>query len=148
MGSKEMKRCNLCRESKARDRFHVHNGSPDRLHSRCKQCRNLYYRNYRKKNSIALRSQYKKWRENSKQAQTPRTERGSYCKIKSRVSATVNRAIKSGELIKPNNCSACGSKATGHGLQGHHEDYGKPLEVTWLCVACHCQVHSGALVLT
>ncbi len=47
-------------------------------------------------------------------------------------------AIRDGKLVKPSKCSECGQ----HGLvQGHHEDYSKPLEVVWLCPKCHKSRH-------
>ena len=38
--------------------------------------------------------------------------------------------------LKRLSCKECGKPA-----QMHHEDYSKPLEVTWLCRRCHLQVH-------
>ncbi len=53
----------------------------------------------------------------------------------------VSSAIDRGELVRPEECSYCGEyKKT----DGHHEDYGKPLEVIWLCRKCHQQRHGGA----
>jgi ribosomal protein S27AE len=49
----------------------------------------------------------------------------------------VRVALLSGKLVRQP-CSACGSVI---GVQGHHDDYSKPLEVTWLCGACHRQKH-------
>lgn len=48
-------------------------------------------------------------------------------------------AVKGGILIKPLLCEICGENKP---LQGHHEDYTKPLEVKWLCRTCHCQQHN------
>jgi len=49
----------------------------------------------------------------------------------------VGSAIKTGKLhVKP--CERCGY---GIGVQAHHEDYSKPLEVVWLCKPCHGQRH-------
>ena len=50
-----------------------------------------------------------------------------------------NGAIKSGNLIKPKECSKCGESKR---LEAHHEDYNKPLEINWLCKGCHCKLHS------
>lgn len=46
----------------------------------------------------------------------------------------VSRAILSGVLVRPNSCARCGRTCRP---EGHHEDYGKPLEVQWLCPSCH-----------
>lgn len=47
------------------------------------------------------------------------------------------RAMLAGEIIqKP--CSVCGSMPT----HGHHEDYRRALDVTWLCPACHMARHA------
>ncbi len=45
-------------------------------------------------------------------------------------------AIKRGDLIKKP-CEICGEVDT----EGHHEDYNKPLEVTWLCKEHHFNRH-------
>lgn len=47
----------------------------------------------------------------------------------------VYRALKAGKLKKPTKCEGCG--AEGKRLQGHHDDYDKPLDVRWLCPKCH-----------
>ena len=51
----------------------------------------------------------------------------------------VYRALKSGKLIKPDNCGACKRRTSR--LNAHHEDYDKPLKVAWLCVGCHRKKH-------
>lgn len=35
-------------------------------------------------------------------------------------------------------CEVCG---TTEGVQGHHDDYSRPLDVRWLCVAHHAEHH-------
>jgi hypothetical protein len=47
-------------------------------------------------------------------------------------------AIKTGKLIKPTKCSDCNEEKF---LQGHHEDYSKPLNLIWLCTTCHHKKH-------
>ena len=46
------------------------------------------------------------------------------------------RAVR--QLSRPDDCSTC--KAVGP-VEGHHEDYDKPLDVIWLCKPCHTAVH-------
>lgn len=43
-----------------------------------------------------------------------------------------------GALVKEN-CKMCGAEDT----QMHHDDYNKPLEVTWLCRPCHLKHHQN-----
>jgi len=51
----------------------------------------------------------------------------------------VNRAIKSGKLIRPDRCAIC---ATIGKVQAHHSDYTKPLDVIFVCGPCHKKLHS------
>lgn len=49
------------------------------------------------------------------------------------------QALKSGKLKRADCCEVCGG---GNGyLKAHHEDYSKPLAVTWLCGPCHKTLH-------
>lgn len=51
-------------------------------------------------------------------------------------------AIRRGALVK-GPCLDCGSASNIH---GHHDDYLKPLEVTWLCRKCHQVRHQNRSV--
>lgn len=46
------------------------------------------------------------------------------------------RARRSGRLV-PQPCEQCGALE----VSGHHMDYSKPLDVTWLCDSCHRTEH-------
>lgn len=48
---------------------------------------------------------------------------------------TVNDAIKCGKLTR-GNCEMRGRECDGP-IEGHHDDYTKPLEVRWLCRKHH-----------
>lgn len=54
----------------------------------------------------------------------------------------VRSAIESGKLVRPDSCGRCGeAPAKGSDgratIQAHHHDYSKPLDVEWICSACH-----------
>jgi transposase-like protein len=51
----------------------------------------------------------------------------------------VASALKNGRLIRSVSCEECGR--TRCVLHAHHDDYGKPLSVRWLCVSCHRTWH-------
>jgi hypothetical protein len=75
--------------------------------------------------------------------------------VKERAHRQVMLAIERGILVRPNFCENCGAKApkrrrplTGNGtpharLDGHHDDYSKPLEVKWWCATCHRSWHTN-----
>lgn len=43
-------------------------------------------------------------------------------------------AIRLGLLKRPLECEVCKSNIK---IEGHHDDYSKPLEVRWICKSCH-----------
>ncbi len=49
----------------------------------------------------------------------------------------VNNALRDGKL-KAKPCERC---SFALGVQAHHEDYSKPLDVVWLCTRCHGARH-------
>lgn len=50
----------------------------------------------------------------------------------------VANAIKSGTIIRPDNCEKCGSTVN---IQAHHDDYSKQLDIKWWCTQCHSGFH-------
>lgn len=54
----------------------------------------------------------------------------------------VGNALRSGKIEKASECECCGAKDVR--LEGHHEDYSKPLDVVWLCRSCHVARHRVA----
>lgn len=63
-------------------------------------------------------------------------------KVQLQCHTAVRRAIESGALMRLDQCQRCGSKpppnrAGVSQIHAHHEDHSKPLEIEWLCVACH-----------
>lgn len=53
----------------------------------------------------------------------------------------VEKAVARGELIKPSACEEC--LESRDLLHAHHDNYELPLEVRWLCRACHKTTHPG-----
>lgn len=47
--------------------------------------------------------------------------------------------IKTGRMVRPTKCERCNYVCKPH---AHHDDYSKPLDVTWLCITCHTIVHT------
>jgi hypothetical protein len=58
-------------------------------------------------------------------------------RAKSSAYNAVYRAIRAGRLIRQP-CELCGDS----GAEAHHEDYARPLDVTWLCHVCHSKLHA------
>jgi hypothetical protein len=50
-------------------------------------------------------------------------------------------ALRHKRLVRPDRCEKCGTKPE-YTIEGHHEDYNKPLDVMWLCRPCHARRHS------
>jgi ribosomal protein S27AE len=136
------KQCKKCLRTKPLDEFYKHPMMADCHLSKCKECaradvtenRNAnadYYKNYDRKrydeggrrgeaSAAAIARASAKW--------------VAAHKFERRAQAVVANAIRSGRIVRPDTCSKCG--ATGK-IDAHHEDYSKPLDVTWVCKKCH-----------
>lgn len=50
----------------------------------------------------------------------------------------IKREVAAGRMVRPSVCSECGTSGR---IDAHHPDYGKPLDVEWLCKRCHANRH-------
>ena len=151
-----MKTCRQCGLVKTLNDFYVHAQMADGYLNKCKDCVKLrvlenlknkadYYKEYDKKRAmlphrVKAREDYQKTK-NGKIAIKKAHE--SYKKkfpMKYASHVIFNNAIRDGKIKKEFLCSECGSD---NQIQGHHDDYTKPLNVRWLCVKCHTQWHKN-----
>ena len=97
------------------------------MYSRENRAKNLeYYREYdRSRGNRQTAKDVREYRKNNRN--------------KYKAHNTINNAIRDGKLEKPEACEECNKPGKIH---GHHDDYDKPLDVRWLCPACHHQWHS------
>jgi hypothetical protein len=63
-----------------------------------------------------------------------------------RARAALEDGVRRGAVIRPETCERCGDaprprRDGGSSIHGHHADYGKPLDVEWLCNECHRRKH-------
>ena len=52
--------------------------------------------------------------------------------------SAVAKALRHGQLIRSNTCDLCNDACR---TEAHHKDYGRQLDVMWLCDACHGIAH-------
>lgn len=74
-----------------------------------------------------------------------RTELATYRADYQATHRTEQAAKQAAERAYPTTqpCVICGKP----GVERHHPNYNKPLEIVWLCRSCHKRLHSGALCL-
>lgn len=98
-----------------------------------------YHSQWIKDNAKSVSAGIAKWRKENPEKFAAQVRR-YYAENKEKIKAqkAVRKAVKTGQIIKPENCQHCGK--TGR-IDGHHPDYLKPLEVLWLCRQCHSDQH-------
>ena len=57
--------------------------------------------------------------------------------LRARANIALNNAIRDGRITR-HLCHICGAAE----VEGHHADYSRPLDVTWLCIEHHNQLHN------
>ena len=128
----ETKQCRECKAILPVTDFGTYVG---KIRPQCKLC---YNKRYRKANAETNR----KFNASNPGYYTPIKQlyrKNEQVKIRNKVYGKVAHAIKMGKLIKPKSCSRCRKESDN--IEAHHEDYSKPLEVIWLCLECHHEIH-------
>lgn len=133
-----MKTCSVCGEAKELEDFYPHTRCRENREGTCKACKiqaaKQYYfdnlsarKKYFKKYHAANREKIRHWSKN-KRLREPQKERAH---------RAVNNALRDGRLGGMP-CEVCGASKA----EAHHADYSKPLEVRWLCLSHHRELHA------
>lgn len=133
------KTCFKCGAEKPLADYYRHKGMADGHLNKCKSCtKNDTWQ--RRHNSSARDRvlEYDRARGNRQSADYLREYRKRYPK-KYRAHSSVSKAIRDGKLERQLKCEEC---ASDFHVEAHHDDYDKPLDVRWLCAACHKQWHA------
>ncbi len=135
--SETTKQCGQCGQTKAALLFNKRAASIDGLSACCKDCQRDYdFARLHKPDRVASRIAYRKTPSGKE-----RLNAGSKAWVrrnseKRKCHETLGNAIRDGKIIrKP--CEICGNTKT----EAHHEDYSKPLAISWLCTKHHIELH-------
>lgn len=139
--------CKVCNADKQLSEFYANDKT-------CKECRKAkvranreanidYYRQYDKERAnrpdrIAARKAYAKTEQGIAAGNKAKMAWAERNQKKRWVANAVCNAVRDGKLEKPSECSRCGKSGR---IEGHHHDYDRPLDVEWLCSACHRKWH-------
>jgi len=88
----------------------------DRSHNYCARCHAAYMREWRKTHPMSPDQ-----------------------RAKDNARSYANTYQRRGKLI-PQPCELCGTLKA----EKHHDDYSRPLDVRWLCRACHLALHKAS----
>jgi rubredoxin len=134
-------KCSSCHQVLPADRFYQTRRNTSCLTSQCRSChiatsvatRDPIRTRIARRESAReqRRANPDKARENDRRPRARDPE-------KARARALLNAAVRRGDIHRPASCPVCG---TAGRVEGHHHDYAKPLEVTWLCPLCHAAKH-------
>ena len=126
----DKKECNKRYYSKNKDKITAYRNAH-------KQEKKEYDRVYHK--SDTAKASRQKYAQSEKGKQTTRRLSKKYRgqnKKRDRAISAVNHAVRDNRL-KREPCKVCGKLK----VEGHHEDYDKPLDVIWLCRKHHVERH-------
>ena len=130
-----MKKCFKCGVEKDLSEFYKHKQMADGHLNKCKACAKSDSTKNRNSNIERVRA-YDRDRGARQTKEYQISYRAKYPN-KYKAHNMVNNAIRDGRLHQEC-CELCDKE---EGCHAHHNDYAKPLNVKWLCAACHSQWH-------
>jgi len=140
-----MKKCFKCRKRLPLGEFYTHPRMKDGHLNKCKNCtrKDVHDRRYdlfsRDKVLEYDRLRFKTAKR-KEQAALSQDRRRTKHPEKYKAWNMFHNALRDGKVTRQP-CEVCGEPA-----QAHHEDYSKPLEVTWLCFRHHRFLKHGQLL--
>ena len=146
------KQCFRCKEWKDSCDFYKHPQMKDGHLGKCKECAKKDVLEHRNANLERIRAYDRERGKLPHRKQKCKEYARSHPDVISRITRKyrkmnpmayaahiiVGNAVRDNKLKKPRKCSECNQKGVMH---GHHEDYYKPLDVVWVCVKCHTNLH-------
>ena len=130
------KACTRCKIEKDEAKFYRDRSKKGNLSSWCKSC--IKKKQQTERGREAARKRTAKYGQTKRGKETQRKKDEKRKKAfpeKVKAYRAVKEALKIGRLFKKS--CPCGETK----VEGHHEDYSKPLEVDWLCRKCHLELH-------
>ncbi len=128
------KKCFKCGKVKPLSEFYKHKGMKDGHVNKCKKCNLSDVSKHRAKNIERIRA-YDRERGNRQSYEYVKQYREKYPKKYKAHNMVANQKRLGNLHEKP--CEVCGSLS----VVAHHDDYGQPLNVRWLCQAHHKHWH-------
>lgn len=93
--------------------------------------------------NVYLHEGHRRCTECRRQANRRRVDRDAD-RLRQRARRKLNYEIERGRLIRPTSCARCGGD--GGLIEAHHRDYSRPLDVEWLCSACHGKTRRAEVI--
>lgn len=119
-----MKACTKCKKFKPLSEYSPNKKSRDGRQSSCRLCMNELLKKYYQAHRACVKKSVRGYRKENPE----------------KISAhnALNHSIRDSKMQRPSSCEKCEMTTR---VDGHHEDYNKPLEVVWLCRSCHRELH-------
>lgn len=141
-----MKKCFKCGQKKRIGEFYSHPKMADGHLNKCKECTKSDVKLHRLCNLDQAHAYGQARAQNPERRAAcikyqRQLRKKNHAQYKARV--LVARSIRSGRIVRPSACTHCLKNGP---VEGHHEDYSKPLEVRWLCFKCHRELCHGHIV--
>lgn len=138
--------CKKCLETKQHSEFKRNWRVEGGIYPVCKACESKRRKAFYMANRERLAADAKEYRKTPAGKAAHKKAVYNYADKVDRAGTKVGSAIRRGDLIKPDECSVCGSKPPSGEIHAHHDDYSKPLDVRWVCRACHMAIHNKSFV--
>ena len=148
-----MKTCRKCSKEKPLAEFYRHVSMADGYLNICRVCKREYQglrhrermgdaKWVAKERARNRDRMNRKWKEDpAYRERKSRNRKAMPYDRRRKARARARQAMLNGTITPAAACERCGHDFSEHRRESHHVDYGKPLEVEWLCTMCHGKEH-------